>query len=177
VSKKAALRIIEFKKTIPERPPGSRNGKRMEAEDVRFWRMVQVGGVDDCWPWMGAVDRYGRFSVNGRTIGAHCAAFRLAVRKTRLFVCHTCDNPPCCNPAHLYAGTALDNKADSVRRNRLNPRRGELCHWARLSEPDVRAMREMRSAGATLQAIADKFRVSSATAFRTVSKKTWSHVK
>jgi len=80
----------------------------------RFWsRVVRSEG---CWEWTGAnVRGYGQISVGGRRrVYAHRASFELAhgpVPANKM-VLHRCDNPPCCNPAHLYAGTAQDNTND-----------------------------------------------------------------
>jgi hypothetical protein len=66
-----------------------------------------------------------------------------------LWVCHHCDNPPCWNPEHLYAGTATDNNRDTVRRGRhrmaadFAHRRGERNGRARLTEADVREIRSL----------------------------------
>lgn len=111
----------------------------------RFWsRVDQSGGPDVCWPWTAMRDKdgYGRVKVQGGTMRAHRLARSLTDGRVPhgLLVLHACDNPPCCNPAHLRAGTDLDNKADMVARGRQtsgdlvppeNRVRGDR-HWARL---------------------------------------------
>lgn len=101
--------------------------------DPRFWSYVdQSGGPDACWPWMRSVDRqgYGRQVVDGHGWGAH----RIAWTLTRgpipdgLVTCHHCDNPPCCNPAHLFVGTQRENLADMKRKGRSTASRTHCKH-------------------------------------------------
>lgn len=83
----------------------------------RFWAKVDRSG--DCWIWTGSrcSDGYGTFFVAGRIVGAHRFSLELAgVTLGRLHALHRCDNPPCVNPAHLYAGTQRDNSRDMVAR-------------------------------------------------------------
>lgn len=90
----------------------------------RFWaRVDQSGGPDACWLWLGkriVSGRYGVVFINYHEIRAHRYAFELTHGPipTGLLVLHSCDNPPCVNPAHLRLGTSLDNARDTAARGR-----------------------------------------------------------
>jgi len=85
-------------------------------ERQRFARMVKRAGPDDCWEWQGARSHgYGRLKFRGKLFLAHRVAYTLAhgpITDVRMLVMHSCDNPPCCNPAHLSLGSYLDNARD-----------------------------------------------------------------
>jgi hypothetical protein len=97
-------------------------------EIARFWAKVDKRGVDDCWPWTGTqhvANReytpmvYGSFSfrLDGKhkTINAHRLAWIIVNCQSPpagWVICHKCDEPLCCNPAHLFAGTRADNQRD-----------------------------------------------------------------
>ena len=87
-----------------------------------LWKYVKVGGADECWPWQAASRRrgYGIFSVLKKDYVASRVAYQLATGTDpgELFVLHRCDNPPCCNPAHLFLGTHSDNMRDMVAKGR-----------------------------------------------------------
>lgn len=103
--------------------------------DLRLWRNVAgpwLAGVEegDCWEWIGRWRSrygYGRLRESGRE-GAQLVAHRVAYELTYgpipegLVARHRCDNPRCCNPAHIEPGTHRDNYLDSVRRSRCHPR-------------------------------------------------------
>lgn len=97
----------------------------MTEDDIkRFWSFVQK--TDGCWPWTGATtkDGYGLLSVRsgGRihTPRANRIAYYLAHGELpdKALVCHRCDNPPCCNPDHLFIGTHDDNMKDMAEKHR-----------------------------------------------------------
>lgn len=86
-------------------------------------KYVRFGRTDECWPWVGPrdPDGYGEVKVNPwRGWRAHRAMYTWTFGEIPdgLLVCHTCDNPPCCNPSHLFLGTPLDNVLDMVRKGR-----------------------------------------------------------
>jgi len=102
----------------------------------RFWSKVdRSGGPDACWPWTAArfgPESYGAFwkAGKGTNEGAHRRAWEAANGPIPddLCVLHRCDNRPCCNPAHLFLGTYLDNVRDMIAKGRDS--RGD-DHWAR----------------------------------------------
>lgn len=98
------------------------------------------------------------FSAERRRESAHAIALELVTgvrRPDGMYCCHRCDNPPCCNPAHLYYGTPGQNGADMVGRGR-NPRGVEKCN-AVLSDVQVAEIRTRYFAGETAAALAAEF--------------------
>jgi hypothetical protein len=96
---------------------------RITVDDVdRFWRLVDLGERDVCWPWLGtrASSGYGVFRVDGASHIATRVAILIAKRKWPggLLALHSCDNPPCCNPAHLRIGDDGQNAEDARLRGR-----------------------------------------------------------
>jgi hypothetical protein len=107
----------------------------MDAE--RFWDRCDLsGGPDACWPWTGARTSwgYGNTRVDGKTVGTHRVAWQLTHGPipAGMSVLHRCDNPPCCNPRHLFLGSPLDNKADSIAKGRDAHRSPFLARIAEL---------------------------------------------
>lgn len=168
---------------------------------ARFSSNVDKRGRDECWPWTGSVLQgkgYGRFFYRGRTVGAHRYAYALAVGAfpaSETFICHHCDNPPCCNPTHLFAGAPADNSADMARKGRARnagieslrpggelhpnwrPLRSEDTHTAKLTPDDVRQIRRLRAEeGLSYQQLGDRFGVTKRNAWCIVNRKTWREV-
>ena len=91
----------------------------------RFWSKVnRVEDPDECWEWIPkARHKFGYGIFMDRPYGtkkAHRVAWELTNGEipNGLMVLHTCDNPPCCNPNHLFLGTAQDNSLDMMSKGR-----------------------------------------------------------
>lgn len=88
----------------------------------RFW--PKVAKVGECWEWQSHRDRngYGRFSERSagavRVSFAHRVAYELSTGERPAAVCHSCDNPACCRPEHLFPGTQADNMEDRMLKGR-----------------------------------------------------------
>ncbi|WP_051531721.1 HNH endonuclease [Sphingomonas sp. URHD0057] len=118
----------------------------MDQRDA-FWAKVERGGEDECWPFIGSrTVGYGYFYW-GSSFGvrAHRVAYSLThnieLRRDDVIL-HRCDNPPCCNPAHLTLGTHADNVADKVAKGRARGGNSGKTHCQRghaLSPPNTYA--------------------------------------
>jgi HNH endonuclease len=147
-----------------------------------FWGRVARGAPDACWPWTGATDPklgYGSLRFGGRNEKAHRVAFSLAFGYWPNVCRHSCDNPPCCNPAHLFDGTQKDNIQDAKRKGRLrggSSHPGEHNGAAILTKEDVLLIYEARKRGATITELGTCFGVSKANIWLIVSGKNWPHL-
>lgn len=152
-----------------------------------FWKNVRIGSPAGCWAWLGSTDRdgYGRCTNKGKTEGSHRLAYMLATGPIAagMEIRHSCDNPPCCNPAHLLQGTKLDNVRDRIARDRSA--RGSQNGQAKLTEQEAAEVladyRKIKGTAAKappglLQALADRTGVAADTIQDLVRGRTWRHL-
>lgn len=173
--------------------------------------LIKDGGSDQCWPFTGCRSDagYGRIGIGrGILYQAHRVAY-IAHYKQPLspddLVLHTCDNPPCCNPAHLWVGTYKDNSDDMRSKGRAKygtseeiSRRlkgraatGARHAWVthpeklpkgighgmhKLTDEQVREIRTAVAAGSMQSVLADKYQVCRQTICNIVHRANWKHL-
>lgn len=149
----------------------------------RLWSRIEKRGPDDCWLWTGAHTQagYGVISKNGHMTTAHRVVFELTYGSIpdNHIICHTCDNPRCCNPAHLFLGTDATNSADKVAKGREGHpnNRGRANPNVRLTAADVHAIREAWAAGGITQPeLATCYGVQAPAIWKIVHRRTWKHI-
>ena len=156
-----------------------------DATRGRFWSNVdRSGGPDACWLWTAGLftSGYGQFRVGARKVRAHRAALDLSgvTLAPGQLACHRCDTPRCCNPSHLFVGSAADNARDRDQKGRARhgegPRpktRGSGNHAAKLTQRDVDCIRDMAMVGVRQRDIAERFGVSQSQVGNIVRGKCW----
>lgn len=151
----------------------------------QFWAKVQIGDLDECWPWIGALTGYTKYGHMAKLIDgkiqyarAHRVALQMAGITVRHedFVLHSCDYPRCCNPFHLRVGTRDDNARDRAIRQGYAGPVGEQNHFARLNTESVVQIRRLLADGATHAVLAAQFGVAQTTIGAIGRRETWKHV-
>jgi hypothetical protein len=136
--------------------------------------------VTGCIEWTGSRARgYGHIKRAGKTVLTHRLAYELkhGPIPEGLDVCHTCDNPACCNTDHHYLDTHAGNMADMMAKGRGNQPKGEAHGKAKLTEADVAEIRRRLAAGEVPRVIAADFNVDASTVCKIKTGKSWSHLK
>lgn len=133
-----------------------------ETSAQRLARWAPPGRPDECWPWTGSTDGegYGLIAVNGRSRRANRVAWSQhnGPIPTGAVIRHTCDNPPCVNPAHLLMGTQADNIADAIERKRWI--HGQRHPRAKLTTGQVQEIRAALAAGTSPTELSRRYPVS-----------------
>jgi len=150
----------------------------------RFWsKVAKSNSLNDCWLWIskstfGTNRDYGKFTINGKSIGAHKFSWILENNKQvpkKHMVRHTCHNPKCVNPSHLIVGTHQDNMNDMVCNNRQA--KGESNGNSKLSKEQVIQIRaQYIPKVVTIYNLANTYNVSPALINHIINRKIWKHI-
>lgn len=132
--------------------PYSRGSREVETGDaIERFHKKYIKQEDGCWIWTGGArpnakgTLYGRhWNEYGKSEGSHRFSYRIHKGKIPkgLYVCHTCDNPLCVNPEHLFIGTHKDNMEDMVNKNRSYKGCGEDKGVSKLTNSQANEIRE-----------------------------------
>jgi len=139
----------------------------------RFNKKLYKDSITGCWIFTGTVASnggYGQFYFKGKQIYTNRFALMIKLGrelKSRKYALHTCDNPPCCNPNHLYEGTHRKNMSDAAHRNRMigsinsgNFQSGSKHRNALLKDKQVLEIKLAFLSGVTRNELADTYNVS-----------------
>lgn len=138
--------------------------------------------ANGCWEWQGykGPKGYGQTGWKYIVWSTHRLFYHLFIGPIPdgLLVCHKCDNPPCCNPEHLFLGTPMQNSTDAVMKKRIQY--GESRPNAKLTESQaleilrVRALKPKGHWGAIQ--LAEKFNVTRKAVENVADRKSWKHL-
>ena len=147
-----------------------------------LWSYIDVKQeAESCWNWKKSTADwrgYGQTHFGGKHWRSHRLIFFLTNGYLPPAVMHTCDNPSCCNPSHLIAGTNGLNNTDRAMKKRSNPKRGESYKLSKLKTEDVLFMRNaIKNKTHTMQALSKMFNIHRNYVSDVVNKRAWSHVE
>lgn len=149
----------------------------------KLWDKIKIGKDNECWECTANPDRhgYGRIADKGKKIFAHRIAYKLyyGILPDDKDVLHKCDNPPCCNPKHLFLGTHKDNMRECAERGRSkNP----VFHYedhplAKLDWEKVKDIRSnYRGLSGEQKYYSNKYGVTTAAIRNVLTEKTWKQI-
>lgn len=147
--------------------------KRSRLRDKEISYFVNENGCHICTSHCG---KYPRMKRNGEKITlSHYVYEKMFGKKIPdgMLACHTCDNPMCINPEHIFPGTTLDNALDMLNKNRANPAKGEKSGQSKLTEDQVLTIRKDTRG---LEELSKIYRVSKDTIWQARTKRSWKHI-
>lgn len=146
---------------------------RWGTPEERLWRHVEKS--DGCWVWTGSLANwgYGQIKVDGRPERTHRLSWTIHFGPIPdgLDVLHTCDNPPCVRPDHLFLGTDGDNAQDMASKGRQRYAWPLASHRAKLTVEQVMEIRDRyRAGGISTRQLAREYNVHYTSIIRLLNK-------
>lgn len=171
-------------------------GNYSDADIERFWNKV-LKKDNGCWEWVASKSSsgYGQFCINGKLVTAHRWIYGVLFHpiENNIQVCHSCDNPSCVNPSHLWEGTKSDNMRDcSAKRRNIIQKHPERSHLkgdrfkrvcgekqgnSKLTAEQVKKIINMKRIGSTSAELSRMFGVSDAHIRKIYLGKAWKHIQ
>jgi hypothetical protein len=145
--------------------------------EERLWAKVDKSG--ECWLWTGATAMgYGHLQRNGKAVKVHRLSYELEYGEIPegMDVCHTCDNPLCVRPTHLWLGTHKENMHDRDRKGRNHAPKGERSPKSKLMSQQVLEIRRLANQGYSQPFLGRRFNVSSVSIYKIVNRLSWKHI-
>lgn len=176
--------------------------KRTIPAEVRFWNKVNKNSgrfceenKTECWLWTGKPHKRGYATIslpNGTSHGDYKLAHRFSYElhngeiPDSLIVCHSCEDrinihdathKLCVNPQHLRLGTYEENALDRVKSGRANSVRGEAQGASKLTEAEVKDIREKYNTGNySYKQLAVEYGVTKMPIASIIKRKSWTHI-
>lgn len=155
------------------------NPNHLISRDRLFMTLFIRDGSTGCWEWTGAIkEGYGIFSVNHKDKLAH----RLMYEKYKgkipqgMNICHTCDNPKCVNPEHLWVGSQAENVADMMKKRRGLKSFGSNHHFSTITDEIAREIKTKLRDGMTIKQVHMILGASYRVVQHIHAETTWRHI-
>lgn len=151
-----------------------------ENEIERF--KIKLKTIGECLEFVGSrnTEGYGNFWAGGRCRKAHRVAWTIAygIIPFDVLVLHKCDNPPCCEPSHLFLGSDKDNTLDKVQKGRMYPTHEHYNPSVVLLREQVFEIHRLLIEGIlTQQDIADKYDITKGHVNNIKAGRAWPEVR
>jgi len=140
--------------------------------------------VNGCWEWQGKLNNSGygcytkRINKEKTEVRAHRRSYEIFKGEIPegMLVCHTCDNPSCCNPDHLWLGTPKENTQDCIKKGRFLNAKKRAVSAGKMTEETVIEIRRLHTEGMKSKDLEEKFNISQSNVSSIVNYKIWKHV-
>lgn len=144
---------------------------------TKFWNKTNKLLDNECWLFLGSKDKdgYGQFWDGDKQIMTRAHRYSAEIhlgKQEGMCVCHTCDNPLCVNPKHLFYGTHEDNTKDKLRKNRQA--KGEMQGHSKLTNQQILEIKSRIKEN--YKTLCQEFNVVPSTIYRIWRNNSWKHI-